>query len=58
MVVLPRAQVGATGPRKLDGFNLWPSLISGGGSPRNEVIHQVNNNFSASPGERRGRTLQ
>jgi hypothetical protein len=42
--------VGATGPRKLDGFNLWPSLLSGGDSPRNEVIHQINNNFSATPG--------
>ena len=39
-----------SGPRKLDGFNLWPSLLSGGASPREEVIHQLSNNYSAAPG--------
>ena len=32
-----------TGPRAPDGFNLWPALLSGGASPRTEVIHQVSN---------------
>ena len=32
-----------TGPRAPDGFNLWPALLSGGASPRTEVVHQVSN---------------
>lgn len=32
-----------TGPRAPDGFNLWPALLSGGPSPRTEVVHQVSN---------------
>lgn len=34
-----------TGPRKPDGFNLWPALMSGAPSPRTEVVHQVANQF-------------
>jgi arylsulfatase A-like enzyme len=34
-----------TGPTPVDGFNIFPSLISGGASPRSEVIHQVNNSY-------------
>ena len=33
------------GPAPLDGFNLWPAILSGGASPRTEIIHQVNNSF-------------
>ena len=33
------------GPRPVDGFNLWSAILSGGASPRTEVIHQVNNSF-------------
>lgn len=41
----------STGPRPPDGFNLWPALLSGGASPRNEVVHQVDNShFSANNG--------
>eukprot|EP01043_Picozoa_sp_COSAG02_P049807 COSAG02_NODE_5042_length_4700_cov_4.582790_4_plen_154_part_00 len=34
-----------TGPREPDGFNIWPALISGGASPRTEVVHQVSNQY-------------
>ena len=34
-----------TGPTPVDGFNIFPSLISGSASPRSEVIHQVNNSY-------------
>ena len=30
-----------SGPYPVDGFNIWPALLSGGESPRNEVVHQV-----------------
>lgn len=33
------------GPRPLDSLNLWPALLSGGASPRTEVVHQVANGF-------------
>jgi len=33
------------GPRPVDGFNLWDSILTGGPSPRTEVIHQVNSSF-------------
>jgi len=32
-----------TGPMPVDGFNLLPALLSGGASPRTEVISQVEN---------------
>jgi len=35
-----------TGPRPPDGFNLWPSIISGNQGPRREVVHQVENQYS------------
>lgn len=34
-----------SGPRPVDGINLWPALISGGPSPRKEVISQVQNQY-------------
>lgn len=34
-----------TGPRPVDGVNIWPALISGGTSPRTEVISQVQNEY-------------
>lgn len=42
-ITVDPAQTG--GPRPLDGFNLWPSILSQGASPRNEVVHQVNNSY-------------
>ena len=39
-----------TGPRPPDGVNLWPALVSGGPSPRTEVIHQVVNNLTLAQG--------
>merc|ERR1719440_1737225 len=39
-----------TGPLPVDGFNLWPALRSGGASPTNEVITQVQNDYSAGHG--------
>ena len=44
---LSSADVDASGPRAPDGHNLWPSLLSGAASPREEVIHQVANNYTA-----------
>jgi arylsulfatase B/arylsulfatase I/J len=35
-----------TGPRPFDGFNLWPAILSNLSSPRTEIIHQVQNNFT------------
>ena len=41
-----------SGPRPPDGFNLWPALLSGGASPRTEVVHQVSNeHYNALTGE-------
>jgi hypothetical protein len=41
-----------SGPRPPDGFNLWPALMSGGPSPRTEVVHQVSNqHYNALSGE-------
>lgn len=34
-----------TGPRAPDGFNLWPAMLSGDPGPRNEVVHQVQNQY-------------
>lgn len=34
-----------TGPRPLDGFDLWPALTTGAASPRHEVVHQVANEY-------------
>jgi len=34
-----------TGPRPVDGMNIWPALMTGGVSPRNEVISQVQNDY-------------
>ena len=31
------------GPTDPDGFNLWTALVTGGESPRHEVVHQVQN---------------
>jgi len=45
---------GNTGPRAPDGFNLWPSLRSGGDSPRKEVITQVKNEYSKGHGQEAG----
>lgn len=40
--------LGSTGPRNIDGVNLWPALTGKNlTSPRTEVIHQVVNNFTA-----------
>lgn len=40
---------GKTGPREPDGYNLWPALLGGSlaslRSPREEVVHQVNNSY-------------
>lgn len=33
------------GPRPLDSLNLWSSIMSNSVSPRNEIIHQVNNSY-------------
>merc|ERR1719247_3606878 len=30
-----------TGPRAPDAKNLWPAILSGGQSPRTEVVHMV-----------------
>lgn len=35
-----------TGPRPLDGFNLWPAILGNLSSPRTEIIHQVTNNYT------------
>ena len=32
-----------TGPRAPDAKNLWPAILSGGQSPRTEVVHMVHN---------------
>lgn len=39
-----------TGPRAVDGHNLWPALLTGGTSPRTEVVHQVVNNYTIAGG--------
>merc|ERR1712232_480797 len=39
-----------TGPRAPDGKNLWPALTSGSESPRQEVILQVENEYSQGHG--------
>ena len=42
----------SSGPRPSDGHNLWPALMSGGASPRTEVIHQVSNaHYDATTGQ-------
>ena len=33
------------GPAPIDGYNLWPAILSSGASPRTEIIHQVNNSY-------------
>jgi hypothetical protein len=33
---------GKTGPRDPDSINLWPAILAGTVSPREEVVHQVN----------------
>ena len=33
---------GKSGPRDPDSINLWPAILAGGASPREEVVHQVN----------------
>ena len=35
----------STGPTTLDGHDVWAALLSGGPSPRTEVIHQVENQY-------------
>ena len=35
-----------TGFRPPDALNLWPAIVSGGASPRTEVVHQVQNQWS------------
>jgi arylsulfatase A-like enzyme len=35
----------APGSRPLDGFDMWPRLLSGGSSPRTEVVHAVSNAY-------------
>eukprot|EP00041_Stephanoeca_diplocostata_P000814 m.17077 g.17077 ORF g.17077 m.17077 type:complete len:629 (+) comp11147_c0_seq1:175-2061(+) len=35
-----------TGPRAVDGLNLWHALLTNASSPRTEVIHQVVNNYT------------
>ena len=35
-----------TGTREPDALNLWPAILSGGASPRTEVVHQVENQWS------------
>ena len=39
-----------TGPRPLDGINLFPAIIGNLSSPRSEVIHQVANNYTIAYG--------
>lgn len=34
-----------TGPTDPDGFNAWAAIVEGTASPRNEVIHQVTNQY-------------
>jgi len=38
---LAGGSVASTGPRASDGLNLWPAMVSGGPSPRREVVHMV-----------------
>ena len=49
-----------TGPRPLDGTNLWPALTATAGgnttSPRTEVIHQVVNNYTNNPADKQAYT--
>lgn len=40
---LAGGSVAGSGARASDGLNLWPAMISGGPSPRREVVHGVNN---------------
>ncbi len=39
-----------TGPRAPDGFNVWAALTAGHDSPRSEVVHQVENNYTKAFG--------
>lgn len=38
----------ATGPIPLDSHNMWPALLAGGASPRNEVVHMPLSNPSVN----------
>ena len=40
--------------RPLDGFNLWSAIVTGGPSPRTEVISQVSNGFFNTSTEGKG----
>ena len=45
---LAGGSVAGSGARPSDGFNLWPALVSGGASPRHEVVHQVRDTSACS----------
>eukprot|EP01006_Ploeotia_vitrea_P034029 TRINITY_DN6568_c0_g1_i1.p1 TRINITY_DN6568_c0_g1~~TRINITY_DN6568_c0_g1_i1.p1 ORF type:complete len:550 (+),score=34.63 TRINITY_DN6568_c0_g1_i1:42-1652(+) len=35
-----------TGPRPVDGYNMWSAAMSGSHSPRHEILHQPNNQWN------------